>query len=282
MELNTKKLFTPTMKITNKARIKVNHKSKSKLLLPKSMSSSKFKTKINSEKVESKITMKAFPLNINPFYRENGSLVNKRRYKGKNTQNKKITHMNFIKTNNLYDESYMNNLLATNESDTNLNENVLNKESKCLNVKESILKCNINSNNKRVNIKSTNIIDDKGNNNLDSEQKKIVNNYLNKKFDKNNKMTKNNRKINLIPIEKYKENNILFKKEAKDIRKDIITDEKMESKSIFDINNIDKSDVDSIFETYTNKSLDSSFLGSSLDDIFYKEFINGNINYINL
>lgn len=271
MELNTKKLFTPTMKFTQKTRIKMNHKTK--LLLPKSMSSSKFKTKINSEKVESKITMKALPLNINPFYRENGSIVNKRIHKGRNTQYKKSTHMNFIKTNNLYDESYMNNLLSTNESDANLNENVLNKENKCLNVKESILKCNINSNNKKRNIKPSNIIDDKGNNNLDSEQKSIINNYLNKKLDKNNKMTKKNVKINLIPIEEYKENNILFKKEENKKRTNIITDEKMESKSIFDINNNDKSDVDSIFETYTNKSLDSSFLGSSLDDIFYKNFL---------
>ena len=270
MELNTKKLFTPTMKIPHKTRIKVNHKSKSKLLLPKSMSSSKFKTKINSEKVESKITMKALPLNINPFYRANGSIVNKRIHKGRNTQYKKSTHMNFIKTNNLYDESYMNNLLATNESDANLNENGFNKENKCLNVKESILKCNINSNNKRINIKSSNI----GNNNLNSEQKKIINNN----FDKNNKINKQkNVKINLIPIEKYKENNILFKKEAKKKRTNIITDEKIENKSIFDINNIDKSDVDSIFETYTNKSLESSFLGSSTDDIFYKEFIKGKI-----
>ena len=86
-------------------------------------------------------------------------------------------------------------------------------------------------------------------------------------------MTKKNVKINLIPIEEYKENNILFKKEENKKRKNIITDEKMESKSIFDINNNDKSDVDSIFETYTNKSLDSSFLGSSLDDIFYKNFL---------
>lgn len=276
MELNTKKLFTPTMKITHKAKIKVNHKSKSKLLLPKSMSSSKFKTKINSEKVESKITMKAFPLNINPFYKENGGKINKRIPKGRNTQNKKTIHMNFLKTNDIYDESYMNNLLATNESDANLNENALNKENKCLNVKESILKCNINSNNKKINIKSSNTIDDQGNNNLDLEQKKTVNNYLDKKLDKNIKMnTQKNVKINLIPIVKYKENNILFKKKAK--RTNIIGDEKMESKSIFDINNIDKSDVDSIFETYTNKSLDSSFLGSSLDDIFYKEFINGNM-----
>ena len=274
MELNTKKLFTPTMKIPHKTRIKVNHKSKSKLLLPKSMSSSKFKTKVNSENVESKITMKAFPLNVNPFYRANGSIVNKRIHKGRNTQNKKNKHMNFIKTINIYDESYMNNLLATNESDANLNENGFNKENKCLNVKESILKCNINSNNKRINIKSSNI----GNNNLDSEQIKIINNNLDKKFDKNNKINKQkNVKINLIPIEKYKENNILFKKEEKKKRTNIIKNENIDSKNIFDINNIDKSEVDSIFETYTNKSLDSSFLGSSLDDIFYKEFINGKI-----
>ena len=274
MELNTKKLFTPTMKITHKTRIKVNHKSKPKYLHPKSMSSSKFKTKVNSENVESKITMKAFPLNVNPFYRANGSIVNKRIYKGRNIQNKKNKHMNFIKTINIYDESYMNNLLATNESDANLNENALNKENKCLNVKESILKYNINSNNKRINIKSSNI----GNNNLDSEQIKIINNNLHKKIDKNNKINKQkNVKINLIPIEKYKENNILFKKEEKKKRTNIIKNENIEGKSIFDINNIDKSDVDSIFETYTNKSLDSSFLGSSLDDIFYKEFINGKI-----
>jgi hypothetical protein len=276
MELNTKKLFTPTMKITHKTRIKVNHKSKPKYLHPKSMSSSKFKTKVNSENVESKITMKAFPLNINPFYRENGSIVNKRIPKGRNIQNKKSIQLNYIKTNNLYDESYMNKLLATNESDANIIENGFNKENKCLNVKESILKCNINPNNKKRNIKSS-AFNDKRNNKLDSEQKNIINNYLDIKSDKNNKMIKKNVKINLIPIEKYKENNILFKKEAKKKRTNIITDEKIENKSIFDINNIDKSDVDSIFETYTNKSLESSFLGSSTDDIFYKEFIKGKI-----
>ena len=276
MELNTKKLFTPTNKFTHKAKIKMNNKSKSKLLLPKSMSSSKFKTKVNSENVESKIIMKAFPLNINPFYKENREIINKRIHKTRNTQNKKNTHMNFIKTNNIYDESYMNNLLATNESDANLKENNLNKENKCLNPKESIIKSNFNSNNKISNIKSSITTDNKANNNFDSVQIKIINNYLDKKYDKNNKINKKkNIKINLIPIEKYKENNILFKKEAK--KENIIGDEKIENNSIFEINNIDKSDVDSIFETYTNKSVDSSFLGSSLDDVFYKEFIHGNI-----
>ena len=267
MELTTKKLFTPTMKIVHKSKIKVNHKSKSKLSLPKSISSSKFKTKINSEKTESKITMKAFPLNINPFFKANGEIINKKIQKGRNTKKRKSTNMNYIKTNIIYDDSYMNNLLATNESEANLNENAVNKENRCLNVKESILKCNI---------KSPNAIDDKGNNNLDSRQTKIINNYQNIKFAKSSKMTRQkNVKINLVPIEKYKENNILFKKEAK--KTNIVGDGKMENQSTFDINDINKSDVDSIFETYTNKSIDSSFLGSSLDDIFYKDLINGNI-----
>ena len=36
-------------------------------------------------------------------------------------------------------------------------------------------------------------------------------------------------------------------------------------------NKINEIDNNSIFENYTNKSIDSSFLGSSLDDDFYQD-----------
>ena len=69
-------------------------------------------------------------------------------------------------------------------------------------------------------MKSTIIIDDKGNNNLDFEQKKIIDDYFNKKaniINKKKDVTTNNsvfkrQRIRRINTEIYKDNNLLFNK----------------------------------------------------------------------
>ena len=59
------------------------------------------------------------------------------------------------------------------------------------------------------NFKKTIILDNKGNNDLNSEQKKLINNYLQKKAELENNIKKS--KINSIKVEKYNHNNILLK-----------------------------------------------------------------------
>ena len=161
------------------------------------------------------------------------------------------------------------------------------------------------------------IMDDQGNNNIDSEQKQLIKNCI----DEKDRLEKNikNCKINSIKTQKYHENNIFskqknnFDKKASNLKykkldlkdkevirsryrvntvrnkklnfdKNILINRKSngfknliiftETKCIEDTNNneINKDkENNSIFENCTNKSLDSSFLGSSMADVFSQD-----------
>ena len=161
------------------------------------------------------------------------------------------------------------------------------------------------------------IMDDQGNNNIDSEQKQLIKNCI----DEKDRLEKNikNCKINSIKTQKYHENNIFSKqknnidKNASNLKykkvdvkdkevirsryrvntvrnkklnfdKNILINRKSngfknliiftETKCIEDTKNSkmnkDKEN-NSIFENCTNKSLDSSFLGSSMADVFSQD-----------
>ena len=161
------------------------------------------------------------------------------------------------------------------------------------------------------------IMDDQGNNNIDSEQKQLIKNCI----DEKDRLEKNikNCKINSIKTQKYHENNIFSKqknnidKNASNLKykkldlkdkevirsryrvntvrnkklnfdKNILINRKSngfknliiftETKCIEDTKNSkmnkDKEN-NSIFENCTNRSLDSSFLGSSMADVFSQD-----------
>ena len=161
------------------------------------------------------------------------------------------------------------------------------------------------------------IMDDQGNNNIDSEQKQLIKNCI----DEKDRLEKNikNCKINSIKTQKYHENNIFSKqknnndKNASNLKykkvdvkdkevirscyrvntvknkklnfdKNILINRKSngfknliiftETKCIEDTKNneINKDkENNSIFENCTNRSLDSSFLGSSMADVFSQD-----------
>ena len=161
------------------------------------------------------------------------------------------------------------------------------------------------------------IMDDQGNNNIDSEQKQLIKNCI----DEKDRLEKNikNCKINSIKTQKYHENNIFSKqknnidKKASNLKykkldvkdkevirscyrvntvknkklnfdKNILINRKSngfknliiftETKCIEDTKNSEMNkdkENNSIFENCTNKSLDSSFLGSSMADVFSQD-----------
>ena len=161
------------------------------------------------------------------------------------------------------------------------------------------------------------IMDDQGNNNIDSEQKQLIKNCI----DEKDRLEKNikNCKINSIKTQKYHENNIFSKqknnidKNASNLKyKKVDVKDKEVIRSRYRVNtvrnkklNFDKNilinrqsngfrnliiftetkciedtknskmnkdkENNSIFENCTNKSLDSSFLGSSMADVFSQD-----------
>ena len=126
------------------------------------------------------------------------------------SKNNPKINIDFFKSKDLFndDESYIDNLLLTRESDSNKYEYKIrgDKKEKTYTKKDEP---NFELYNlfKGSNLKNTIVIDDNGNNNLDFEQKKIIDDYFNQK----DKKVKN--KINTIPVQKYNDNNKLFKQE---------------------------------------------------------------------
>ena len=152
-------------------------------------------------------------------------------------------------------------------------------------------------------LKSTIILDNNGNSNLNNEERKFIEDYLDKKEKLENKIKKC--KINSIKVQNYNHNDILLKQKTssnkainfKFMKNDFLTIDnnkrKISNKPIlynkqknkisdfFKFNGKsedenEKADNDkennSMFENCTNKSFDSSFLGSSLAEDFLLPF----------
>jgi hypothetical protein len=308
MKLSTKQLFT-TLRNSPKNKVKIIHKGK--LSSPFVTLNSKFKKRnfnIN-EKLNSLIS------NENPFSKpQNFTTHIKSRKESKMfiTKNKK-PNLELSEDETLFNDSYFNNILLTSESDSNNFEKNIITENKELNKEESDIDklCGLF---RQSNLKSAIVIDNKGNNNLNPEQKKMIDNY----FSKNGTNCIKKNKINTIPVEKYKENKKLFintpkkinnqkgiikfntnkalitlngtktnnnGRNTKKLNKIIIHKKLFSTKEainpitkygkFFDLKKElikEKNEAcgDSIFENCTNKSLDSSFLGSIVEDDFYK------------
>ena len=235
---------------------------------------------------------------------ESTSVKKREPNKKDNTQTPKVNPFieNFTRKNNLHktwihkktqsskiEKNYFKDILLTSEFDSNLNnENEI--ETLCKMFQSSKLK-------------STIIMDNNGNSNLNNEEKKFIEDYLDKKEKLENKIKKC--KINSIKVQNYNHNDILLKQKTssnkainfKFMKNDFLTIDnnkrKISNKPIlynkqknkisdfFKFNGKsedenEKADNDkennSMFENCTNKSFDSSFLGSSLAEDFLLPF----------
>lgn len=297
MKLSTKKLFS-TIKNSPKRKFKINHKQKLSSPYVTSNSISKNST------LKSKLFTKTNNTKENPFSKPqicSNRIRNKNINKILSSKNQNL-NLETLKTN---EDSYINNLLLTSESDSNKYEQMSERKNKFLSKNEGDHDINtLCELFKQSNLKSTIVIDSKGNNNLDLEQKKIIDNYFNKK---------NKNKINSIPVEEYKENKVIFQQKTplnssnkkalskinNNVKQIINTNENknkiikhrivIHKKILSTRENINKNinindsyiikkeeekneiDNNSIFENCSNKSINSSFLGSSLDDKFFQD-----------
>ena len=235
---------------------------------------------------------------------ESTSVKKREPNKKDNTQTPKVNPFieNFIRKNNRHktrihkktqsskiEKNYFKDILLTSEFDSNLN-----------NEKEIETLCKMFQSSK---LKSTIIMDNNGNSNLNNEEKKFIEDYLDKKEKLENKIKKC--KINSIKVQNYNHNDILLKQKTssnkainfKFMKNDFLTIDnnkrKISNKPIlynkqknkisdfFKFNGKsedenEKADNDkennSMFENCTNKSFDSSFLGSSLAEDFLLPF----------
>jgi len=328
MELSTKKLFS-SLKNSPKRKFKVNHTFK---FSAPNVLLDKISNNINPN-MKKQLFSKTSNFNKNnPFYKT--PQINNKKKKVIQISKIKKANIDLLKSNDSQSQSsssYTESMLFSSESDTDSEkpkskdnkdkkDNKNNKDNKDNNDKKEENKnnnkqkqvkfdidnlCNLF---KSSNLKSTIVIDDKGNNNLNLEQKKFINDYftLKEKKDKN--------RINTIPVQNYKENNKLFNQKTpykinntksffnknnvaekslsnlktnnetinKRRTQKIINHKKLKStKNIVSIpklflSNIPKEapiiDSHSVFEDFTNRSLDSSFLGSCVNEEFFQDF----------
>ena len=311
MELSTKKLFS-SLKNSPKRKFKVNNTVK--LSVPNVLIN-KISNNINPN-LKKKLYLKTpYSNKNNPFYKT--SKINDKKKQEFQTSKKPKINNDALKSEespNLsfsYDDSSM---FSSSESDSK-SEKPINKKNKS---KKEENKCNNKTKHvnfdidnlynifKSSNLKSTIVIDDKGNNNLNLEQKKFINDY----FSQKDKKDKN--KINTIPVQNYKENNKLFKQKTpynnnntkvffkknnfaekslsnlktnndtinKRRTQKIINHKKLQStKNMVKVPKLflshipkETPEIDSqtVFENCTNRSIDSSFLGSCLNDEFFQ------------
>lgn len=315
MELSTKKLFS-SLKNSPKRKFKVNHIFK---FSAPNVLLDKITNNINPN-LKNQLFLKTPNLNKNnPFYKT--PKVNDKKKKEFQSSKMQKVNIDLLKSNDTPSQSsssYDESNLFSSESDSqsekvknkNSNNNDKKEENKCSDKKKHVKfdidnLCNLF---KSSNLKTTIVIDNEGNNNLNLEQKKFINDY----FTQKGKKDKN--KINTIPVQNYKENNKLFKQKTpynnnnnkeffkknipteksisnlktnnetinKRRTQKIINHKKLKStKNIISIpklflSNIPKEtpeiDSRSVFEDYTNRSIDSSFLGSCLSDEFFQNF----------
>ena len=279
MNLSTQKLFS----------LKLNRNDKLKTMNTPKLSSFSNKRNESSKKSNSIFKKKLNTLSEhhNPFREPK---IRCSIFKKKNSNNlcipqtKKID-LEFSKTTKFCEDSF-NNIFLTNQS----NSNKVKKNISKINKDKNRNKGNIDTPHdllRKNNFKSTFIIDNKGNNNLNFQHKKMISSYFNKTI----KNSVNKIKKKIIQNTKNNENKNVFKKKSSlnngIIRKTItfkkINNDRKEltnkNKSINimkEKNKVEdyKNEKDnSIFENCTNNSFDLSFLGSSINDYFYQSLI---------
>lgn len=208
MKLNTNNIFNSSLKTTPKIKNKKPIKPKLSSPFVNMNLNSKNKTNANS-KVKDKLFKTSNKKN-NPFIQTLDEDHKLKFIKPLKKSTKKVITIqpNKEEKENLFEDSYINNIMLTSGSDT-LENNRKDKENE-LNQKELSYEqlCNLY---KQSNLKSTIIIDDNGNNNLDAEQINLINNYFNKKNNINKKFRNNciYKNIKIIPTQINKDSNTL-------------------------------------------------------------------------
>lgn len=223
MKLCTKNLFESSLKMIPKEKRKKYKKNQITSPLTKKVKPSKTKTNSNTN---SNIKQKFFQYSnkkVNPF-----TLSSEKKKDSKPSKIAKISisrknkinlqNLEYNEKDDLFEDSYINNIALTCESDTN--ENIIqskgNKE--IINFKNNQNELKFDKNVdlfKKSALKSTIIVDDNGNNNLDCEQKKMINNYFHNKLAINKNKCFNNftrPRERKISTQIYKDNKKLFNK----------------------------------------------------------------------
>ena len=296
MKLSTKKLFKSTQK-PNYSKIQKQKPS---------AANSNNKINPNHTSKIGKMSSKTILMKINPFNSDNKIRKQQKHITTKlsTLQLKSPNDKNLLSDLDNNANNYYN--LSNNESDSNKK---IHDEEMDIEVLRNLF--HSSKLNKAL------IMDDQGNNNIDSEQKQLIKNCI----DEKDRLEKNikNCKINSIKTQKYHENNIFSKqknnidKNASNLKykkvdvkdkevirscyrvntvrnkklnfdKNILINRKSngfknliiftETKCIEDTKNSEMNkdkENNSIFENCTNKSLDSSFLGSSMADVFSQD-----------
>lgn len=212
MELDTNRIFNYSLlKKIPKTKYIEHHK-------PKLNSAIINKIKNRKKKVNSKSKQKISKnstIKNNPFSQlsdESKKVKNSKIRKMSNLK-KPMTKIDKIEKKNLLEDSYLNNIMLTNESDTidNIDNNKQNDNKNINQNKNELNFEELYNIYKKSNLKSTIIIDNNGNNNLDKEQEEIINGYFNKrKTMDNNYKNPNSSRIKKNPNQIYKNNISLF------------------------------------------------------------------------
>lgn len=296
MKLSTKELFTPSKKGPKK---KLNNIHKLKIITHHDI--------INKTNKNQKRELYTVSLYKNPFREPKFETSQNSKSKKKIVRKSKINNISklnldiFQTSDNILEDSVCCNDVFAGEENSNKYEYLL---------KEQKIKKIIENDDKffplfqKSNFKKTIIIDKKGNNNLNipkkfffQEEKYKKNKNIKKPI--NNKPKKEYFSTNLLLTFANKKNKNVLKKNKNNTTKNINDDfrenkglkiqnilykklfstEKYIQKDSLEINNGKNKkgkeekkvpEDSSIFEDYTYKSLDSSFLGSSLGENFYK------------
>ena len=285
MKSSIRKVYTPSVNNTPKKKLKACHKMKLSSPFKEIDDKTNLKSNFNSTR-KNKKSKTSREESKNPSVKIShkiGCLTSKKQdtisnEQKKNTKTKAST--------DIFDDSYLNNLLLTNGSDSNTYEQTNEVENKFPNGDDSDYDHLFELFKKSNLLKSTIVIDKNGNNNLDLEQKKIIDNYF-FKFNKGGRILNDyeENKINSIPVQKYKDNNKLFiqnrpmticldnntrVKKCLDFHRKRYNGKDSETQNKY-FGKENETDELSIFEACTYNSIDSSFLGSCLNDSFYQE-----------
>ena len=285
MKLNTNRLFSTLKRSQNTCKNPKHLATRSDRKLNTQSNSNK---NSNKKQNPSRKNNPKSPI-INPF-----SYSSKKISSNKKMPNKKITssklqcnYFQYLKTEE-DDTPDTNDFLPTDESDTKNQDDDFDIEALCTLFQTS-------------NLKKTIIINNNGGNNINSEQTKFVKDYLEKKNPiKNVKRCS----INTIKVQNYNHNNILLKQKNSQLNnvtnlkykniklnngynthaKNTVSSNLLKYNQFkelfqldFDIDEMNSKnkgnkDNNSLFENITDKSLDSSFMGSSLAEEFLQTF----------
>ena len=283
MELSTKKLFSSK---TIKARKKLIPNKKEKISIfksnikPKESATTKLKRNTTKEKGNNKLgNNEALLSKINPFTSNQKKFKKKIKYNNLSSKFE-ISKFNTIKINHFLNNTQEDISDFTNTASTARTE--MNRQ-----IQDEFDLDKLHNEFKNSKLKSNFIIDDNGNNNLNSEQKKIIEDYFNNRKDtlQNNI---NKCKINGIKMKKSNKfgkqarafySTIVHYKNSLDFgRRFLSSKEHNKIKNFLDTNvikinyNDESKDNNSLFETFSGKSNDSSFINSDEDENLISAF----------